>query len=69
LLIGQLEMIKRDDADFERWRAGEERREMDELERALVEGADRAREAARAALTAAGYHQHKRGEWRRRHGN
>ena len=40
--------------------------ELDDLERALDELAERARDLAREALTAAGYHQHHRGEWRKR---
>ena len=43
-----------------------ERKEPDDLERALDELAEQARDLARDALTAAGYHQHHRGEWRKR---
>ena len=43
-----------------------EREQLDDLERALDEMAERARDLARDALTAAGYYQHKRGEWRKR---
>jgi hypothetical protein len=47
----------------------EERQQRDELERALDTLAADARARAHAALIEAGYHQHKRGEWRRRRGN
>jgi hypothetical protein len=46
----------------------EVRQQRDELERALDTLAADARALAHAALTEAGYHQHKRGEWRRRRG-
>src|SRR5262245_58220161 len=66
LLINALETIERDDRDFDRWRERSERRELDILERALDELAERARDLARDALSTAGYHQHRRGEWRKR---
>jgi hypothetical protein len=66
LLIDALETIERGerDGDLRQQRSG--RKELDDLERALDELAGRARDLARDALTAAGYHQHKRGEWRKR---
>ena len=65
-LIAAVEADDRDNrrCDLEEVRA--ERRELDALERALDEMAERARALARDALTAAGYHQHDRGEWRKR---
>jgi hypothetical protein len=65
-LIAAVEADDRDNrrCDLEEVRA--ERRELDALERALDEMAGRARDLARDALTAAGYHQHHRGEWRKR---
>jgi hypothetical protein len=65
-LIATLEDIERDDRRGDRERARAERREVDDLERALDEMAERARALAHDALTAAGYHQHDRGEWRKR---
>jgi hypothetical protein len=64
--IAALEADDRDNrrCDLEKVRA--ERRELDALERALDEIAERARDRARDALTAAGYHQHHRCEWRKR---
>jgi hypothetical protein len=47
----------------------EERKRLDELERALDALVADARGLAHAALAAAGYHQHKRGEWRRCRGH
>src|SRR5262245_56131522 len=65
-LTAALEADERDGREFDREQARAERREADALERALDEMADRARALARDALTAAGYHQHHRGEWRRK---
>jgi hypothetical protein len=45
-----------------------ERRELDDLERALDELNRRARALAHEALERAGYHLHRRGTWRRRRG-
>jgi hypothetical protein len=65
----QLDALER---ERRRRHAGERRRHKEELSaldadlRALAELTDL---AARAALLAAGYHQHKRGEWRRRRGH
>src|SRR3954452_19201129 len=66
LLINALETIDRDEQDYERHQQRAERKRLDDLERALDEMAEQARDLAREALTAAGYHQHHRGEWRRR---
>jgi hypothetical protein len=66
LLIAVLEDIERDERRCELEEIRAERREVDDLERALDELADRARAFARDALTAAGYYQHDRGEWRKR---
>ena len=66
LLSDALEQIERDERDFERRRGQEERKRFDDLERALDDLAEQARALARDALQRVGYHQHKRGEWRRR---
>jgi hypothetical protein len=66
LLISRIEGIERDERDFEQWREREERERFDELDRALDDLNEEARLLARDALERAGYHQHKRGEWRRR---
>src|SRR5262245_41631374 len=68
LLIDEMERIDREKADFRRWRVEQEQAGLDELERALAEEAGRALDAARLALTTAGYHRPKRGPWRRRRG-
>ncbi len=65
-LIAALEESERDERRCELEQIRAERREADDLERALDEMAERARDLAREALTAAGYHQHHRGEWRKR---
>ena len=65
-LIAALEENERDERRCELEQIRAERREADDLERALDEMAERAGDLARDALTAAGYHQHHRGEWRKR---
>jgi hypothetical protein len=66
LLIAALETIERDERDFDRWQARSERKQLDDLERTLDELVGRARDLACEALTAAGFHQHDRGKWRKR---
>ena len=66
LLISRLETIERDERDYKRWRERQDQKELDDLEQALDELAKQAHELAREALSAAGYHQHHRGAWRRR---
>jgi hypothetical protein len=46
----------------------EERERMEALEAPVEELCEAAEVLAKAALVAAGYHQHKRGEWRKRRG-
>jgi hypothetical protein len=65
-LIAALEEHERAERRSELEEIRAERREADDLERALDDLAERARALARDALTAAGYHQHRRGEWRKR---
>jgi hypothetical protein len=64
-LIAALETDERDLKRFEQEHARSERKQLDDLERALDELAEHARNLARDALTAAGYHHHNRGEWRK----
>jgi hypothetical protein len=63
-----MEAIERDERDYERWREQEERRKLRELDKAMDEMVTQANALARGALTAAGYHQHDRGKWRKRRG-
>ena len=65
-LIAQMETLERRERDCERQRERDERRELDDLEQALDELVEQAKALARGALAAAGYHQHERGEWRKR---
>ena len=51
----------------EAWK--EERRRMEALEAPIEDLCDAAETLARAALVAAGYRQHNRGEWRLRRGD
>jgi hypothetical protein len=54
--------VEADNAEIDR----QEVKEADDLERALDELTERAQALAAVALKAAGYHQHHRGEWRKR---
>src|SRR5262245_45336373 len=65
-LVAQQDAIERQKREDERadWRA--KRAEMDALAAPLDVLNDLADLLARAALVSAGFHQHKRGEWRRR---
>ena len=65
-LIGQMEAIERDERDYQRWTEQKERSELDELGGALDKMVEQAEALAHNALTAAGYHQHDRGKWRKR---
>jgi hypothetical protein len=65
-LIHALEKDDRDKLSFDRQEARSERKQLDDLERALDELAEQARDLACDALSAAGFHQHHRGEWRKR---
>jgi hypothetical protein len=66
LLLHALETVERAKRDCERQRQLRERDALDELERAVDGLAERARRQANEALTRQGYHQYKRGEWRKR---
>jgi hypothetical protein len=58
---------KRRKEEAEAWK--EEAKRMEELEAPIEELCDAAETLARAALFAAGYRQHNRGEWRLRRGD
>jgi hypothetical protein len=66
LLIDALEAIERDERDCDLQQKRSEGKELDDLEQALDDQAEQAHDLAREALSAAGYHQHHRGEWRKR---
>jgi hypothetical protein len=68
VMIAALEGLDHGERAERRQAERDRRRELDDLERQLDELVERARSLAVAALAAAGYHQHKRGEWRRRRG-
>jgi hypothetical protein len=65
-LAAQLDDINRQERDMERERRRKERAELDALDASLNDLNNLADLLARAALLAAGNHQHKRGEWRKR---
>jgi hypothetical protein len=68
VLIAQLEAIERERRETNRQTERAERQAVDKLEARFAGWFDRVEALAREALTAAGYHQHKRGEWRKRRG-
>ena len=61
-LIDRLERMERDERDADLQAKQSERKQYDDLKRALDVLAEQARDLARDALTAAGYHQHHRGK-------
>ena len=65
-LIAQMEAIERDERECDRSREQAERKELDDVEEAVDNLVAQAKALARGALTAAGYHQHHRGKWRKR---
>ena len=66
LSIARMVGIEREEHEYERGRVRDELRQSDDLEQELDRLAEWARTLAREALERAGYHQHHRGEWRRR---
>jgi len=68
-LSAQFEALKREEREAERAIARTEREEIDELDSPLAELDELADLVMKAALLAAGYRQHNRGNWRKRRGN
>ena len=67
-LAAELDELNRQEREAEREARRREREELSALESSLDRLDELADLAARAALLAAGFHQHKRGEWRKRRG-
>ena len=67
-LASQLDAIEREKREIERAAARAEREEVAALDALLAEFDELADLLARAALVAAGFHQHHGGTWRRRRG-
>ena len=67
-LAAALDADRRHEREAERAARPERRAELEALDAPLTALNDLADLLARAALVAAGYHQHKRGEWRKRRG-
>jgi hypothetical protein len=67
-LAAELDAIKRQEREAERSARKAERQELETLDESLEKLNDLADLVARAALLAAGYRQHKRGEWRKQRG-
>jgi hypothetical protein len=68
-LFAEIDALDRQRRQQERWEAQIARAQFAELASApegLTELLAEAKRAAAEALTAAGYHQHKRGQWRKR---
>jgi hypothetical protein len=65
-LIARMDAIKRDKRLTERECARVDRERAEALDAALADLNELADLLAHAALAAAGYHQHNRGEWRKR---
>lgn len=67
-LAAQLDELERDERETARQSAAVARERVETLDASLVELDELADLVARAALAAAGYAQHKRGEWRKARG-
>jgi hypothetical protein len=67
-LAAQLDALEREKRHLDALALRGEKDELSALDAQLKELSQQADLLARAALLAAGYHQHKRGEWRKRRG-
>jgi hypothetical protein len=65
-LAAQVDALERERRRLEALEQRQEKDELKALDAELRAMSERTELAARAALLAAGFHQHKRGEWRRR---
>ncbi len=65
-LAARMDTLDREKREADRTALKAERARLDALDAALNDLNDLAEVLAHAALLAAGYHQHKRGEWRKR---
>ena len=65
-LFAQLDSLDREEREVKRAEERAERERAEAEDRAVAEWFDQVEVLAQAALVAAGYHQHKRGEWRKR---
>ena len=67
-LAAEIDAVERERRRLEAFALRQEKDELAALDAELAAVAEAADLLARAALLAAGYHQHKRGEWRKRRG-
>jgi hypothetical protein len=65
-LVAQMDALRREDHEAQRDARRAKRAELDALDSPVNELNDLVELVAHAALLAAGYHQHRRGEWRKR---
>ena len=68
-MVAEMDALEREEREAERAARRAERAELEALEGALDRMCQQAELLARAALVAAGFRQHKRGEWRKKRGN
>ena len=68
-LVAQMDAIEREEREAARAARRAERAELVALEAPLDRMCQEAELLARAALVAAGFRQHKRGEWRKKRGD
>ena len=68
-LVAEMDAIEREEREAERAARRAERAELEALDAPLNQLNDLADLLARAALVAAGFRQHKRGEWRKKRGS
>ena len=66
--IAQLDGLDRDRREFEHWQQREAERQRSAQDEQVRDFCEQVDLLTRLALVSAGYHQHDRGEWRRRRG-
>ncbi len=67
-LVARIDAAEREERRFASLRLRQEKAELAALDGDIKAFMERTELVARAALLAAGFHQHKRGEWRKRRG-
>ncbi|HEY1376399.1 MAG TPA: hypothetical protein VGF55_06370 [Gemmataceae bacterium] len=65
-LVAQMDALERERREVDAAARQAEKNELNDLAATVAAAFDRAELVARAALLAAGYRRHKRGEWRKR---
>jgi hypothetical protein len=68
-LVAEMDALEREKRRLDALALRQEKAELAALDADIEALSETVNLVARAALLAAGFHQHKRGEWRKKHGN